>query len=1275
LLKHHPLLLFLILVLAASQASARGFHFETITEQDGLPSSIVYSICQDQQGRMLFATRNGTVAFDGVDWEPLDPYPDNKNKIAVLLARDNRGTIWAASGGKEVILSRQEEGAWKTMGKVSLPSSRYLLRGFCVQVDPRGNTIAAVAGKAGFLQVWDGQQWLRIGGGKTFRNIHKMMFREGRLLIASRGGFFSLDLSTWKLGPTPWPGIEGKHIQTMAAASDTADLMLVGDGWIGRVRDGQVELLAEDLSIPLPQPEWEIYSLVDRAGDLVFGNWSRTYAFNTTRRSFSPIEHDRKGIHKGSLGLFEDREGHIWFAGTRGTEMLPSRRFINFDELDGLLDGEVSAILPLPDGQVILGHEGGLTLMGDQMKTLPFNGPQNQRSRVFDLTIGPGGAVWMAADQLGVGRLNPDHSFTWLDIGEARGQDIYALHFDSTDQLWAGSSSGVFRSENGKLVKVLMPGQDPEASYLVRRIVPGPQGEVLVVTLPNGVFRYRDGEWDHWVKVRMKNLSIYTLAVVGGEYWLATSRGMHRLNPEGELEPLTEPGPVVTRPVYAFLADGLGRQWFGTDGGVLMWDGHTLNHYNILDGLLGTDINRDALQLGPGGRVWIGNERGLSIYSPHQDLRPSASPMLVFDGFEVDGVLNPAGTALELSRPPSTLIAHFRGISFADQRGLSISTWLEGLEGQWQRPIAWGTREARYHDLPPGRYRIHVRANTHEEGPGQEIVSPLLTVAKPFWARWWFLALATLGAATALYLAFHWLSSRRTTRILETQVESRTKALAASEAAARTESERFIATLYSVSEGVLTLDQERRVVLCNPAAETILHCPSEDLLGRNLQELLGVSSAELESMAEPFAVQSPDGRQIWLEGNATPVRVTEDAPTGLVVVLRDITEKRKQESEQARTQKLESLGVLAGGLAHDFNNLLMVIMGNLELTGDLDDLPEGATRFLDTSRIAATKARSLTQQLLTFSKGGSPQLRTISLAEVINNATLLSFRGTIHTFDADVPDDLWPVWADVDQMTQVFNNLFLNACQAMPQGGQVTITARNEENPPGEEGAPPCIRVEVKDSGVGITPEDLARIFDPYFTTKETGSGLGLATVYSIMQKHKGNLTVQSAPGQGSSFILRLPRSLGQPLAERNPEAWGIKPGQRILIMDDEEGIREIMTLFLGTVGLETVETRNGEEAVAAYLEARQQNRPFGAALFDLTIPGGMGGREAANHIRQLDPEFPVAVVSGYSRDPVLAHYRDFGFAAARPKPFIKNDLLAMVSKLLVEEPTGSAPW
>jgi len=391
-----------------------------------------------------------------------------------------------------------------------------------------------------------------------------------------------------------------------------------------------------------------------------------------------------------------------------------------------------------------------------------------------------------------------------------------------------------------------------------------------------------------------------------------------------------------------------------------------------------------------------------------------------------------------------------------------------------------------------------------------------------------------------------------------------------------------------------------------------------------------------------------------------------------VIALRDITSRKKAEKDKQMLRRLESLGTLAGGIAHDFNNILTGVFGSISLAKLQLSKEHKAYSFVEQAENSITRATLLTQKLLTFAKGGEPLREMVSLGQLVSETVSFDLSGSNVKVVLDEQDDLLMADVDKGQIQQVFSNLAINAAQAMPRGGNLQIILENYHNNNQEieelqRG--PYIKATVCDDGEGIGQEDIGRIFDPYYTTKSTGSGLGLASVYSIVKKHKGFITAASSRGEGTTFTLYLPAILGadkqQASAKEVEKAEKAALGGRVLIMDDDAAIRLVLQELLVQMDCEVVATEDGLAASAQYRQYKEAGKPFDLVILDLTVPGGGGGQETVQRILEYDPQARVIVSSGYAEDSVIANYSEFGFKAVVTKPYTYDQLLRTISKVL----------
>ncbi len=443
-----------------------------------------------------------------------------------------------------------------------------------------------------------------------------------------------------------------------------------------------------------------------------------------------------------------------------------------------------------------------------------------------------------------------------------------------------------------------------------------------------------------------------------------------------------------------------------------------------------------------------------------------------------------------------------------------------------------------------------------------------------------------------------------------------------------------------------------------------LYVPPDYFLGRRMEDVLPVDRVKQFLFHVEQAVRN-GGIEFYeyplKVGNQTRHYEARIIPFGddrVLSIVRDVTDKILREQDQLKYKKLESVGLLAGGIAHDFNNILTSVLGNIELAKLEISQDHAARGYLEQAQKGLQRATSLTKQLLTFARGGDPILGVVDLGKLVKETVLFHLSGSNIKAVFELPDTLRQIKADRGQIEQVFSNLTINAKQAMPEGGVLHIEARNV--PDG------YVEILVKDEGDGIPEEYINKIFDPYFSTKQTGSGLGLTTVYSIINKHKGHIHVVSRTGKGTVFTIRLPseKTAHVSVLQKKPKKDFIPGNKHILVMDDEEMVRAVIYSLLKSLRCRVDCVSDGEEALVQYKNALKGHDPYDAVFMDLTIPGGLGGKETMEKLLILDPEVRAVVTSGYSSDPVMANFTDYGFSGCMIKPFTLDSIRSILINL-----------
>jgi PAS domain S-box-containing protein len=497
-------------------------------------------------------------------------------------------------------------------------------------------------------------------------------------------------------------------------------------------------------------------------------------------------------------------------------------------------------------------------------------------------------------------------------------------------------------------------------------------------------------------------------------------------------------------------------------------------------------------------------------------------------------------------------------------------------------------------------------------------------------------------------------------------------------------------TLRNITDAVVTVDAEGRVVLLNNAAEVLTECTLQNAVGKPIDEIVLLFEerdhlkrckdytaviANHEGQGNEFRalLRSQSGKELMV--TVAGSRITEQGRyMGTVLVLRDISRNYFLEEEVLKIRKLESVGVLAGGIAHDFNNLLTGITTNLFMARMSVVGNNEACSLISEAEKAAFKATTLTKQLLSFARGRPSIKEVTSIKQLIQDTVGFCLSGSNVDYRLELPNDLKPVEIDKGQIDQVLNNLISNAVQAMPHGGTITITASNTEvtgdlalkTLPLQKGK--YVKVSIHDEGMGISHEHLERIFDPYFSTRDEGTGLGLSTAYSIIKRHGGHLYVESTGEKGSVFTFLLPiMESGESPSKTNDIL--VKGSGRVLIMDDDLIVRTVVETLLKKTGYSPVCVTNGDQALNQYREALAGGDPFTVTIMDLTIPGGMGGKETVKRLREIDKAAKVIVFSGYSNDPIFSNFKEYGFDGVLSKPFSIEEFMRTISLVLKERP------
>jgi PAS domain S-box-containing protein len=1253
-------------LLGSSLVSAQSYLIHTYTQDDGLPSSAVYGIAQDRSGTMWFATDSGVASYDGLDWRREETPSSWPVRQFLLMAGDDHGGIWALAPGGKTLLVRFLDGQTLLIPTPrEIQNQAYHVTSFAV-VGSKESPIIAVGTMRSGLWLWSQQSWLQLGPeqGLPDMAVYDVIGRDGRFTVATDSGLATVVNGTVGMSMR-LPGEQrGLRAVAFSPSPGSDALWVLAISWFGTVTNGELEVISDAIHLPRRTDYFGI--LPTPSGSVFFASGVTLHHYREASGQIERLGRNNGLANQGATALLHDREGNIWIAGMRGVSKIASMRFATYQQSHGLLEDEVSAICETERGELVLGHSTGLTLLaGSEMVLIPFDAPFEVpwgTRRSLDLHRDRQGRVWLAAGELGLGQLMPDRTLRWVDSRSRLPRPVTSVVSDGDGTPLIGAGNSIFRVAGQQL----LPTRFVLSSAIIRRLYVSPSGTLYIAT-PEGLYLRSGGTLRMMAGLDdQASRNVFSVSEDSrGRTWVGTWGGLYTIEMERLVRPQTE-ALRIEEPVFFSQESSRGELWIGTNNGVIRVSGDQQRRYAVGDGLAGRETNRDAGYVDNQGRLWIGTETGVSMFRREMERTELTEPLLELVAIVVDGTRLSLDVPLNLEPDVSALEFLFRGVSFVDEKALRYRCRLEGFDSDWTNELPAHSRSYRYTRLPPGRYRFHVKVAGVTGVWSEPVISPWVTIRTPVWQRWWFITITVIVFAAILYVgaltALRWRYAAR----LENEVAARTSELRESE-------ERYRQLFEDTAVPKLLIDPESaNIIDANISACKLCRLSRRQIVG------VEVDSLKLpwldEIMQHCLTRDFPSDAHFVKQSESVDVEVWANplilqGRSVLLVIAQDVTEHRRLQEERLRASKLESVGLLAGGIAHDFNNILAAILGYISLSRTCVDQGEDISKHLTAAERATHRAKQLTGQLLSFSKGGAPVRKATDLAQLVRESTNLALAGSMASSHLEIAPDLWPADIDDGQIAQVVNNLVINAAHALPHSGVVTISAENvmidNISLPLADG--PYVRVTVSDQGCGIAQEHLAKVFDPYFTTKDGGSGLGLATAYAVMSRHDGYIHIDSLPGVGTKVTLYLPAKPGTSLGKNDTsELATLHQGHgRILVMDDDEELLILYEALLSQLGYRVDRTRDGEEAVTRYSEAWAGRQPYDLVIMDLTVAGGLGGKWAVRQLAKLDPKVKAVVASGYSNDPVLANFQEAGFVGALHKPFTLMQLSQLLDELL----------
>ncbi len=1275
----------MFLLLLAISATGQYFPEKLYTVDDGLPQSIITTILKDSNGYLWIGTNEGMARFDGSVFENYTQYNGYPFHLISGIIETKPGVLWVTDYGFGLFELKEN----KTRLLVFDPA----LKDFHVN----------------FLKKeQDGRILLGAdpGGLYIFKNDSLIEHYSDSDIIP--GGIISACVTP---NGNIWVGTfangavlmrNGKVVRTLTMADGLPSneirsvLPLKNDKvWFG-TGDGLYVLNDKAISdaFNAKYPGSQIMSVYTPDSVNIYLNIS-------TQKG--GVVHYKNNVLKDEIHVdnftytkcsYMDKSGILFIGTYDGLLMLPDRNFLNYDSRSGLKDVYIRAVTKDANGYLWVGTKNDGLFYLKEGRFYPF------KIDSFGTRFRTPNVLQFINDQFWIGTRR---GLLILQKGKSVHNAITAVS-DSLEirkisridsAVYIVSRKKIFKYSNGTVSDLTYNFSDSVNS--IWGVEKDANGILWAATNGWGLWTLQDTVWTSFRPATAPKHLYGVRRTPSGFLLFPSSVGAFLWNGKQLINLYPDKGNVWD----AMAADTMDF-WFGTSQGLVHQFKSHREVYSRKSGYASTEFNIGAFYKDSNRSLWFGGVTGLMHYIGKEKYQSEEKPLAIKFIQAGDSLFFfPAKKQNVLHFRKSNITIEYALLTFKTPSEVRYRVYLEGFDAD----TSSFTKETRinYTNLYAGFYTFHVFAYF---GGGKAFLkssSFSFKIDTEWWETWWAIIIYAILIALVAYFVVYWREHllRRRNLLLEQRIEERMVELRASnrrlvnevkerirvEKALSEEKEQLSVTLGAITDGVIRLDEKGCIILMNAVARNLCGVlPGEAIkaeIGKVLILTDETSSLPIElnvteinvtsgnSVFSQYAVlnnrQNKQRYNIFL--SIAPILSAEKQIHGYVCVFRDISLEKKAEEESVRAQKLESIGLLAGGIAHDFNNILSGILGNTQLARLIYEKGEKITKYLSGIEKATESATALTQQLLTFSKGGEPVKKQVNTKELLEGAVSFALRGSNVGYRFSLEEVLWAVNADQGQISQVVNNLTINADQAMPGGGTLHIKARNievnDENPVAGLKGGAYIEIKFMDEGIGISEENLRKIFDPYFTTKQKGSGLGLASSYSIIDKHDGTITVESVLGKGTTFTVYLPaHPVVAQLEIQKPRRMEAGSG-RILVMDDEKYIRDLMEDMLSLLGYKTEVASGGEEAIYLYKEAIKAGKPFNAVIMDLTIPGGIGGKDVIRELLKIDPEVKSLVSSGYSSDSIMANFGDFGFKGILQKPFKIEEISILLDRIL----------
>jgi PAS domain S-box-containing protein len=1246
------------------------------TSEQGLPENDVRSIVQTRDGYLWLGTEEGLARFDGVHFKVFEKHSVDaiKNNFILSLFEDREGTLWIGSWGGG--LTRFSRGQFETYTESDGLSDDIVN----VITEDREGHIWIGTGEGGINAWKDGKfTAYTTKQGLSHDRVHALVpSHDGSLWIGSDGG-----LDRFRDGKitTPVQPKDLKENGVFALFEDERGVLWIGSNHgLYSYKDGIFTLIKQ---IPRANVA-AIYQ--DRNHSLFVGTEGGLYRLYEGKSESYTVQ---DGLTAPSVSsIFEDREGSLWIGTVfGGLDRLRDSRFITYTTHEGLANNAATAILQSKTGDVWIGTLGGGLSKFSKGRFETFGREHGLASdKIMTLAEGREGGLWVGTAS-GLNYLKNGKITSFAGNYRLPHALVTAVLEDSRGSVWIGTETALYKLQNGALTTFTAP-QDLTSNYVVS-LSEDDRGNVWIGT-DQGVNLYRDGRFRDFAGKQALSHDFITQIhqQAPDTLWITTQTSGIKSIRDGKLISISRENGLPHDATWNVLFDNAGDAWVSSNKGIFRISHGELQDfaagkirdvhptvYGLADGMKSSECNggQPAGWRTADAKLWFPTTKGVVVIDPEHMVTNMNPPSVYIEDVMVKGRPVAGDEAASLSSGSRNMEIRYTGLSLLVPEKVTFRYMLEGFDKTW---IDAGTRRTAYYSyLPPGDYTFRVTAANNDGVWNQTGATYAFSVQPAFYQTYWFYISSVLAVSLVLREIY-----RRNVQ----RLKRRTQELAAfSDAlAGKLEAEGRYRDLFESAVYAIYRTQGRRYLEVNLAMVTMLgYATKEEVLAlipenevytdvKDLDHI--ISALDAAGKVEGFETvwKRRDGRLIQVRLSGRRIADPQGSADTYEVIAQDVTERKQLEEQLRQSQKMEAIGRLAGGMAHDFNNLLTVILGYTRIVLNRDR--NGGLTELHQVQAAADHAAALTGQLLAFSRQQVLQPRVLNLNTIVHNVE--SMLGRVIGEDIEVSTDLnptlWQIKADRNQIAQVMMNLAVNSRDAMPKGGRLRFVTRNvagDDLNHDQTTAPPGLHVllEVSDTGHGMDNETLSHIFEPFFTTKDVGqgTGLGLSTVYGIVQQSGGHVQVQSQLGQGTTFRIYLPRASEPEVREESQVASSHKaPGhETILLVEDHAALRGLTATILEGSGYKVLQAGAPDEAERI---CREYSSPIDMILTDVIMPGG-NGPALARRLQQERPGIRLMYVSGYVENPALRdEVLDHNFPFLQ-KPFSPAELLAKVRHAL----------